>query len=114
MTRSMLTAAAAALFSGALAFAAPPTTQTTIPNLSPDLQQPFRVMAGKDPIDVEIGHAAPFFADITRDGVRDLLVGQFGDGKLRIYKNLGTNKDPKFDKYEWFKAGAEVGKVPAG
>ena len=114
MTKSIITAAVGALFSGALAFAGPPTTQTIIPNLSPDLQQPFKVMAGKDPIDVEIGHAAPFFADITGDGVKDLLVGQFGEGKLRIYKSIGTKTDPKFDKYEWFKAGAEVGKVPAG
>jgi hypothetical protein len=114
MTRSIITAAAAALFSGALAFAGPPTTQPTIPDLSPELQQPFKVMAGKEAIDVEIGHAAPFFADVTGDGVKDLLVGQFGEGKLRIYTNIGTRTDPKFDKYEWFKAGAEVGKVPAG
>ena len=48
------------------------------------------------------------------DGNFDLLVGQFGDGKLRIYRNLGDNKNPKFGAYAYFKAGSADGKVPAG
>src|SRR5437763_5232237 len=112
--RTAIAAALISLFPATFVAAAPPTTQVTIPNLSPELQQPCKVMAGKEPIDVEVGHAAPFFADITGDGVKDLLVGQFGEGKLRIYKDIGSKTDPRFDKYEWFKAGAEVGKVPAG
>ena len=79
-----------------------------------ELLPPVRVEAAGKPIDTAIGHAAPFVGDFFGDGKKHLLVGQFGEGKLRIYKNVGSNKDPKFDKYEWFKAGAEVGKVPAG
>ncbi|MCI0747754.1 MAG: hypothetical protein L0Y58_20295, partial [Verrucomicrobia subdivision 3 bacterium] len=48
-----------------------------------ELQPPFRVEAGGKPIDVEIGHAAPWVADFNGDGKFDLLVGQFGNGKLR-------------------------------
>ena len=79
-----------------------------------DLSPPFRVEAGGQPIDVEIGHAAPLIADFDRDGKMDLLVGQFGGGKLRIYRNVGANGAPKFEKFAWFKAGVSDGKVPSG
>jgi hypothetical protein len=61
-----------------------------------------------------MGHAAPFVADLKGDGNRVLLVGQFGQGKLRLYPNIGTNSDPKFDQFEWFPAGGKVVSVPAG
>jgi hypothetical protein len=79
------------------------------------LAPPVRVEAEGGPIDVtDIGHAAPFLGDVDDDGKRDLLVGQFGGGKLRIYKNTGTEAEPKFGKYEFMKAGADLGVVPAG
>ena len=79
-----------------------------------ELLAPVIIQAGGQPIDVEVGHAAPFVGDIDHNGKLDLLVGQFGEGKLRIYKNLGSNEKPTFDKYDWFVAGAELGVVPAG
>lgn len=78
-----------------------------------ELLPPVRIMAGGNPIDADLGHAAPFFVDFDGDGVKHLLVGQFGDGKLAIYRNTGTNKEPKFNKKEWFQAGATTGRVPA-
>mgnify|MGYP003868443381 CR=1 FL=1 len=79
-----------------------------------ELAPPFRVEAAGQPIDVEIGHAAPLVADFDGDGVRDLLVGQFGSGKLRIYRNTGTDAAPRFGAFAWFQAGGAEGKVPAG
>ena len=76
-------------------------------------ETPFRVQAGGKPIDVDVGHAAPYVVDFDGDGVRDLLVGQFGGGKLRIYKNQGTDAQPRFGNYEYMKAGADLGTVPA-
>ena len=79
-----------------------------------DLAAPVRLMAGKQPINVDIGHAAPFLADLKGDGHMALLVGQFGEGKLRIYPNIGTAKEPRFDKFEWLKVGGADAKVPTG
>ena len=77
-------------------------------------EAPFRVEAEGKPIDVEVGHAAPYVYDFDGDGVRDLLVGQFGSGRCRIYKNTGTDAAPKFGKFEWFQAGGDVASVKAG
>ena len=77
-------------------------------------EKPFRVRDGSNYIDVDIGHAAPLFTDFDGDNVPDLLVGQFGDGKLRVYTNVGSAKEPRFDGFTWFKTGEEEGKVPTG
>jgi hypothetical protein len=77
-------------------------------------EAPFRLQAGGKPIDVEIGHAAPYVVDWDGDGVRDLLVGQFGKGRCRIYRNTGSNKAPTFGEHTWFEAGGRVAEVKAG
>lgn len=76
-------------------------------------ERPFRIESAGVPIDVEIGHAAPYVADFDGDGVRDLLVGQFGKGRCRIYKNVGTATAPKFDGFVFFEAGGKVAEVAA-
>ena len=79
-----------------------------------DLAPPVQVQAGGQPINVDMGHAAPFLADLKGDGQLVLLVGQFGEGKLRLYPNVGTRNDPKFDKFDWFQVDGKVVSVPAG
>lgn len=102
--------AAAAVILPVAALAAENAGQAAKSNLAP----PVAVQADGKPLDVtEIGHAAPFFADFDGDGKRDLLVGQFGGGKLRIYSNQGTDAEPRFGQYEYFKVGADLGTVPA-
>jgi hypothetical protein len=79
------------------------------------LEPPVHVLAGGEPIDTGgIGYAAPFFADFDGDGVRDLLVGEFSQGRMRIFRNVGTDTEPKFEDHEFFKAGSELGRVPSG
>jgi hypothetical protein len=79
-----------------------------------ELSSPVRIEAAGRPIDTEIGHAAPFVGDFNGDKVNDLLVGQFGDGILWIYRNEGTNERPKLAAGVKFKDGREDGRVPTG
>jgi hypothetical protein len=92
-----------------LALAPPPS-----PDAGRELLPPVRLSAAGKPIDTEVGHAAPCVADFDGDGVNDLLVGQFGDGVLWFYKNLGTNASPKYAAGVKFKGGKDDGRVPTG
>ncbi|MBX3472906.1 MAG: FG-GAP repeat protein [Planctomycetes bacterium] len=76
--------------------------------------QPRMLNGGDKPIEVEApGYAAPSVADLNGDGVPDLLVGQFRDGKIGFYKG-SRGKDGKltFGAHEWLQAGGEVAKIP--
>jgi hypothetical protein len=82
--------------------------------LGDDLAPPVRLEAAGQAIDTEVGHAAPFVYDFDGDGTQDLLVGQFGQGLLTIYRNEGTKTEPKLAAGVKFKDGAEDGRVPSG
>lgn len=121
--------ASAALFAGACLAA-------TAMAQSNDLLPPVRILTGNAPIDVTTGHAAPYVLDFDGDGVRDLLVGEFGDGKfpadelptnlaagwrkpdrfangrVRIYRNHGTDTAPRFEGFEYLQADGDVATVP--
>jgi len=71
----------------------------------PSLAAPVKVMAGGKPIAADSGHAAPLVHDVDGDGLGDLLVGQFGGGTCRVYRNVGTRQEPRFDSFELLKAG---------
>lgn len=72
--------------------------------------EPVRLTFEGEPIKVEApGYASPCFADVDGDGSRELLVGQFSGGKIRVFKNL---KDNDFSSSEWLKAGGSVATVP--
>lgn len=99
-----------------------------------ELGAPTRIQANGSPIDVTVGHAAPFMRDMDGDGIRDLLVGEYGDapfdgsrmpaatykkwgddfaqGKLRIYRNTGSNTNPVFGKFKYLQAGGEDASIP--
>jgi len=81
-----------------------------------ELAKAVRLEAGGQPINIGgVGHSAPFLADIYGDGKLHLLVGTFSEGQLRIYRNVGTNRDPKFDaEYDLFLDGKAEGTVPTG
>ncbi len=83
-------------------------------NPASEFLPPVRLEAAGKPIDTAVGHAAPFVGDFDGDGVRDLLVGQFGDGILWIYRNVGTNARPKLAAGVKFKNGNPDGRVPTG
>ena len=95
----------------------------------PSFASPVRIEANGKPIDVTTGHAAPYVYDFDGDGIRDLLVGEFGaatfkgevhmelshswtEGRLRIYRNHGTDKAPLFRDFEYFKGAGKIAGVP--
>lgn len=87
----------------------------SLPSFAPDdLAPPTLLFSGGKPINTEVGHAAPYLADWNGDGKQDLLVGQFGEGKLKIFVNQGSKESPKFDEAEWFESEGRVVKVPTG
>ena len=99
------------LVSAGLAIAGPDTQESASP---PSLDAPSKLMVDGEPINVDVGHAAPYVIDWNNDGKMDLLVGQFGGGKLRIFLNEGTTTAPMFKTYAYFKADGEDATVPSG
>jgi hypothetical protein len=79
-----------------------------------ELAPPFPVEAGGRAIDVEGGNSAPFWQDLDGDGLAELLVGQFEQGCVRVYKNLGAKGAPRFDGFEFLRAGDGLLRVPYG
>ncbi len=77
---------------------------------NPQFSEPVRLKAGDDPVRVEApGWAAPCWHDVDRDGKKDLVVGQFHDGKMRVFRSLGEGK---LAEGSWLEAGGEVATVP--
>jgi hypothetical protein len=75
-----------------------------------DFQPPVRLKAGDAAVRVESpGYAAPCWADLDADGRKELLVGQFNQGKIRVFKHLGAEK---FAPGEWLQAEGTVAEVP--
>ena len=77
---------------------------------SVEFAAPVRMKGGAEPVRVEPpGYASPCWADIDGDGKKDLLVGQFNGGKIRIFKNRG---DAKLDAGDWLMVDGKAAEVP--
>jgi hypothetical protein len=75
-----------------------------------DFAPPVMLKANGVPIRVEApGYACPCWCDIEGKGRKDLLVGQFANGQINVYKHLG---DGKFAAGEWLKAEGKIAEVP--
>jgi hypothetical protein len=73
-----------------------------------DFYPPVRLKVGDAAIRVESpGYACPCWADIH--GEKHLLVGQFQQGKVRLFKHLGAEQ---FAPGTWLHADGAVAEVP--
>ena len=58
---------------------------------------------------------SPAYGQVNNKAYADyFLVGQFGEGKLRIYRNTGTNQKPDYAAHTFLEAGGKVATTPAG
>lgn len=76
-----------------------------------------KLQAAGEPIDDHaIGHFVPTVADWNGDGKKDLIVGSFSGtpGNVRLYLNVGTDADPKFDKPTFLEANGQPIKLTGG
>jgi len=78
------------------------------------MQDGVRLKAGGEVIDANIGHFVPCVTDWNHDGKKDLIVGQFSDGKIRLYLNRGTDSAPVFKDFSYLRAGGAEIRLPAG
>jgi len=76
----------------------------------PVFDPPVAIEASGVPINVGTGgNASPFVVDWDGDGRQDLLLGQFSQGKVRFYANIGSNFDPEFGTFSYLQAdGADI------
>lgn len=75
-----------------------------------EFEPPVMMTAAGEPIRVESpGYAAPCWTDFDGDGQKDLLVGQFRDGKIRFFRNAG---DGQLEAGRWVEAAGQVATVP--
>ncbi len=75
-----------------------------------EFEPPVRIKAGGVPIRVESpGFAAPCLVDLEGKGKKDLIVGQFNQGKMKVYRNLGGGQ---FAEGVWLMADGKIAEVP--
>ncbi len=80
---------------------------------APTFAAPVHVLANGVPLTVS-AHAAPSVVDWDGDGVKDLLVGQYTGGNIRLYINSGTNSSPVFTTYSYMQADGSIIQLPYG
>lgn len=76
----------------------------------PKFEAPARMRAGDALVKVEEpGFACPCWHDVDKDGKKDLVVGQFADGKMKVFRGQGGGKLAAGD---WLMAEGAIAEVP--
>jgi len=81
---------------------------------APVLQEGVRIEADGKPIDVAGGHLVPCAVDWNADGKKDLVAGQYAEGKVRVYLNGGTDAAPALKDSQYLRAGRKVISLATG
>ncbi len=92
------------------AFAAEDKAAATKPAGDAEFAAPVRLKAGGEFIRTEEpGYAAPCIHDFDGDGLKDLIVGQFAGGKMKVYRGM---EGGKYAAGTWLEAEGETAEVP--
>jgi len=91
-------------------------TAAALPCLTaePRLDTGVQLLADGKPIDANTGHLVPTVVDWNGDGKKDLIVGQFAGGRIRLFLNEGTDAAPKFGAFTDLEAGGKPIRLDAG
>lgn len=69
----------------------------------PEFSVPFKIQANGSDLTVSL-ISDPFMVDWDGDGLKDLIVGQFTEGRILFYPNSGTNEAPVFTGFTYLQA----------
>lgn len=72
---------------------------------APILDEGVYIFDGALPLEVD-RHSTPEVVDWNNDGLKDLIVGQFGYGKITLFLNQGTDINPVFNGGSFLKSGS--------
>jgi hypothetical protein len=83
------------------------------------LAKPVQVEVEGKPLVRERGGLYPFVGDFYGDGRLALLLGYGGDGicdegRLLVYRNVGTKAKPRLGAPQWFDDILPTGRIPRG
>jgi len=84
------------------------------PAAAPQFQDGVKIQANGKDIDVTIGHLVPCVTDWNGDQKKDLIVGQYSEGKISLYLNQGSNEKPEFKELIEMQAGGKPIRLDAG
>jgi hypothetical protein len=79
-----------------------------------NFQKGIKLEANGKVINIEVGHLVPCVNDWNSDGKKDLVVGQFSSGAIRLYLNQGTDTKPVFNDFSFLHADGKQIKLDAG
>jgi hypothetical protein len=83
------------------------------------LATPVQVEVDGKPLVRERGGLYPFVGDFYGDGRLALLLGYGGggicdEGRLLVYRNVGTKVNPRLGAPQWFDETVPTGRIPTG
>ena len=78
------------------------------------LAKPVPVEVDGKPLVREGGGLFPFVGDLDGDGRQSLLLGTAEDGRLLLYRNVGTKASPRLIAPQWFDDIVPTGRIPKG
>lgn len=79
----------------------------------PIFESPFQVHSEGTPITIPRGYTFPSCLDLDKDGLKDLILGEYGKGgELYFYKNIGSKTTPEYGKAQNLMVGDKILKVP--